>query len=503
MFRGSNNAPTDLFGNAVAVRGDVAAIGAFGHDGVGANSGRAYIFRLQGTDWVEEQLLTASDSFNLDRFGNAVAIEEDTAFIASAFKVASRGAIYPFTYNGVTWAEQMQLTAADADFGDQFGFSMALLGDVLMVGALGNDDACPADPTCDSGSAYVFRKTGGIWGEEAKLTANDAERFDVFGFAIDVSEDLLIVGAPNDDDACPADPNCNSGSAYIFRRVAGAWVQEAKITGSNAAADDRFGASVAIDDDVAVVGSPRDDFAGNSSGSTYVFRHNAGVWTQEQELAASDAQPLDLFGGSLALRGDEIAVGAAFASGGLEPPNSVPTTGAVYLFRYVDPAEAAPWYQVQKEVASAGLSGEELGSPFASVAIDGDRILAGARRTDDVVDPNDDQEGAVHDFTIPDLALFMTPKNVPPPPNSFIDLDVCGGVKGMMGHMSISEVNCVDTFIFLPALSFTFLSGGFFSTTFQRPTMPDLTGISLTFQAISFDFTGKVILSNEEKLMFL
>ena len=156
---------------------------------------------------------------------------------------------------------EVKLTASDAAAGDGFGISVSISGDLAIVGAPLDDDVSFA-----SGSAYIFRRGGGIWSQEAKLTASDAAAGDAFGFSVSINGDLAIVGALQDDDA-----GTFSGSAYIFRRNGTSWSEEAKLTASDAASVDLFGIFVSISGDLAIVGAQGDDDAGSGSGSAYVY----------------------------------------------------------------------------------------------------------------------------------------------------------------------------------------------------------------------------------------
>ncbi len=161
---------------------------------------------------------------------------------------------------------EFKLTASDAALKDQFGFSVALSGDTALVGARRDDDA-----GSNSGSAYVFVRSGTTWTEQAKLTASDAAVDDRFGLGVALSGDTALVGAYRDDDA-----GSDSGSVYVFVRSGTTWTEQAKLTASDAAADDRFGTSVALSGDTALVGAYLDDDAGSSSGSAYVYIDLAG-----------------------------------------------------------------------------------------------------------------------------------------------------------------------------------------------------------------------------------
>ena len=140
-------------------------------------------------------------------------------------------------------------------------------GDTAVVGAFLDNSPLP-----DAGSAYIFVRTGGVWTQQAKLTASDAAAGDRFGTSVAVSGDTAVVGAYFDDDA-----GSSSGSAYAFVRTGGVWMQQAKLTASDAAANDQFGYSVALSGDTAVVGAYQDDDAGSNSGSAYVFVRTGGV----------------------------------------------------------------------------------------------------------------------------------------------------------------------------------------------------------------------------------
>src|SRR6185503_19688910 len=193
---------------------------------------------------------------------------------------------------------------SDAAAGDLFGDSVAVSGDTAVVGAIGDDDGGTS-----SGSAYVFVRSAGVWSQQQKLTASDALAGDEFGYSVAVSGDTAVVGARSDSDA-----GTFSGSAYVFVRSAGVWSQQQKLTASDAAAGDFFGFSVAVSGDTAVVGAIFDDDAGSGSGSAYVFVRSAGVWSQQQKLTASDAAASDSFGASVAVSGDTAVVGASFDS---------------------------------------------------------------------------------------------------------------------------------------------------------------------------------------------
>ena len=215
-------------------------------------------------------------------------------------RVVTAGARYPVVIDP-TWSEQQKLTASDAAPNDDFGTSVALSGDTAVVGAPFDDDAGSA-----SGSAYVFVRSGTRWSQQQKLTASDAAPNDDFGLAVAVSGDTAVVGAIGDDDAGRV-----SGAAYVFVRSGTRWSQQQKLTASDAASNDLFGISVAVSGDTAVVGARGDDDAGGvNSGAAYVFVRSGTRWSEQQKLTASDAAAGIRFGNSVAVSGDTAVVGA-------------------------------------------------------------------------------------------------------------------------------------------------------------------------------------------------
>ena len=194
------------FGSRVAVSGGTALIGADRDDDQGFQAGSAYVFRFDGTTWVEEAKLLASDALAGARFGAGVALDGDTALIGAPFDGV--GSVYVFRFDGTSWTEETKLHASDGAGQDFFGrLAVGIFGDTAVIGAPGHDDS-----GTDSGAAYVFRFDGTTWIEEAKLLASDGVAFDFFGETVGLSGDTAVIGAAFDDDN-----GTDSGSAYVFR----------------------------------------------------------------------------------------------------------------------------------------------------------------------------------------------------------------------------------------------------------------------------------------------
>ncbi|MCH8879670.1 MAG: FG-GAP repeat protein [Planctomycetes bacterium] len=259
-------AELDFFGNRVSISGDIAIVGATGDDDAGSGSGAAYLFDVATGEQLHK--LTAADAAEEDRFGHSVAISGANAIVGSWHDDDagdSSGSAYLFDV--ATGQQLHKLAADDGAPEDLFGDSVAISEGIAIVGARWDDDACSSDPLCDSGSAYLFDVTTGQ--QLHKLTAEDAAADESFGNSVAISGDIAILGVRRDDDACPSEPLCDSGSAYLFDVTTGQQLQ--KLTAEDAAANEWFGTSVAISGGLAIVGAPGNHDAGPGSGSAYVF----------------------------------------------------------------------------------------------------------------------------------------------------------------------------------------------------------------------------------------
>lgn len=324
----SDAAGDDNFGISVAVSAetDTIVIGAHmdDHGPTMSNAGSAYVFVRTAGVWAQQAKLVASDGAATDFFGWRVGVSGDTAIIGAYFndQVAfNAGAAYVFERIGGAWSEQQKLTASDGAGADAFGFSVAISGDTAIVGAYLHD----LPGLLNAGAAYVFTRTFGIWSEEQKLTAPDAATTDFFGYSVAVSADTVAVASPLDDVSFGFD----HGAVNVFVRSAGVWSHQTRLTASDAAPGDTFGQQVGISADALTVGAFQDDHAGGAdAGSAYVFMRADGAWSQHVELTASDAAADDRFGAAVALSGDTALVGAYFDdnAGGLD-------AGSAYFYR--------------------------------------------------------------------------------------------------------------------------------------------------------------------------
>ena len=260
----SDGAAKDSFGKSVSLNGDTAIIGADGDVDHGMFTGSAYVFTRSGTTWSQQAKLTASDGAAYDHFGTSVSVNGNTAIIGTIFDDdlgSGSGSVYVFTRSGTVWGQQAKLTASDGAGDDNFGTSVSLDSDTAIIGAYVDDDLGYA-----SGSAYVFTRSGTTWSQQAKLTASDGAAYDQFGISVSVNGNTATIGSRGDDDN-----GINSGSAYVFTRSGTTWSQQARLTASDGAAYDSFGESVSVNGDTVIIGAYGDDDHGINSGSAYQF----------------------------------------------------------------------------------------------------------------------------------------------------------------------------------------------------------------------------------------
>ena len=350
---------SDYFGYSVSLDGDSALIGAVDDDDNGNESGSAYVFTRTGTNWTQQAKLIASDGAIDDLFGSSVFLSGDTALIGAVNdddNGAQSGSAYVFIRTGTNWTQQAKLLAVDGAVDDLFGYSVSLDGDTALLGAA-NDD----DNGAQSGSAYVFTRTGTNWTQQAKLLATDGTINDFFGSSVSLSGGTALISAHGDDDN-----GAQSGSAYVFTRIGTTWKQQAKLLASDGAAEDYFSWSVSLSGDTALIGSDGDDDNGNESGSAYVFTRNGTNWTQQAKLLATDGAVYDSFGWSVSLSSDTALIGAPFDD------DKGDQSGSAYVFTRI----GTTWKQQAKLLTSDGAAADRFGW---RLSLSSDTALFGVR----------------------------------------------------------------------------------------------------------------------------
>jgi RHS repeat-associated protein len=295
LLAASDGVQNDHFGYAVAVDDDIAVVGAYNATtAAGVGAGAVYIFGWNGISWEEETKLIGSDSAAGDNFGYSVAIDVNTVVIgapnANIGSATDAGAAYIFTRNGATWTQQAKLAAAAAAVSDAFGRSVAIDGDTVAIGA-----PFVAGADINQGAVYVFTRSGVTWSQQQKLSwgfAGDNE----FGCSVGVRGNRLVIGACGYDEW----PNyIAQGYAFVYVRSGTTWSQQARLFLTNRRNGDGFGASVAIspDGNYVIVGAPyRESINGTDAGAAYVFVRSGTSWLQQAELLPDIGNPNDSFG---------------------------------------------------------------------------------------------------------------------------------------------------------------------------------------------------------------
>lgn len=359
----------DWFGISVSIDGDHAIVGAVKDSCIaGDDCGSAYIYRFNGIQWIEEQKLTDSLAEAYDQFGISVAIRGNLAIVGSwgdnCALGENCGSAHIYRFNGTDWNKEKKLTASDALANENFGNSVSLSDDRAIVGVRSGDH----EGLRASGSVYIYHFDGVDWIEEQKLTAFDASEFDAFGVSVSIDDDSIIVGSWGDDCFVGQTFSQTCGSAYVFRLKGGRWIMEQKLTASDPHEFDFFGKSVSICDKTIVIGAPHNDCDNNTNcGAVYVFRFDGSIWFEEQKIIPSVRDVKDLlFGNSVSIEKDSFVVGTIIK-------NCIAGSNcgvAVYRF------DGTSWVEERQLIASGSDAIDWFG---ISVFIDGGHIIVGSQ----------------------------------------------------------------------------------------------------------------------------
>ena len=424
-IKSSNAGAGDFFGSSIAISGDTVVIGAFSEDGdasssaiapndLAPNAGAAYVFTRNGGSWNQQAYLKAANAEALDEFGSSVAISGDTIVVgaqredgdasstAAAPNNISReaGSAYVFIRNGEIWSQQAYLKASNAAFGDQFGTSVAISDDTIVVGAVeeagdaNSTQTMPNKNAIGAGAAYIFTRSGIAWSQQAYLKASNAGDGDDFGRSVAISGKTAVVGAPNESgDARSTAVRPNeftrwAGAVYIYTCSDGeSWTQQAYLKSTNAGIDHFFGTSTAISGDTVLVGArgengdatstatmPNDN--ADDAGAAYIFVRRGSRWSQQAYLKAGNANRDDRFGLSVAIFGDTAVVGASGKDGNANSSATMPgvfvsQAGAAYVFI----RNESDWSQRDHIKAQNAGRQDFFGT---SVGISGDTVVVGA-----------------------------------------------------------------------------------------------------------------------------
>lgn len=292
------------FGRSVVIKGNTLFVGArFARVGDFTKAGAVYVYRNYQGSWQLEEKISSPNPADEDNFGRALAVQGNLLVVTARKEASEEGAAYLYVYAGGSWVYTAQLTASDPIPGAYFGQSVALQGDIMAIGARN------ADPNT-AGALYVFRRSGDGWTEIAKMTPDGGKNDDQFGFSVAMTGDTIAVGARRAD----PDGVKNAGASYLYAVKGDTVTLITRLTASDASAGDEFGQSLAFAGDVLAVGARRADIGGNNDqGIIYLFRRTGNRWIETCTITASDGMAGDEFGYSLAAFGNRMVTGAHFA----------------------------------------------------------------------------------------------------------------------------------------------------------------------------------------------
>ena len=365
--------PADEFGWSGGVSGDWMVVGAPFHDQNGPQSGAAFVYQRVGEVWREAGRLLAFDGAENDWFARGVAIDGDTLLATSPFAdqgpLRDTGAVYVFERDGEAWRQRTKLVAEPPLDGILFGWNADIDGDTMVVGANGNHAG-------QGGGAYIFRRGGDGWQQEAFLQPADSLANDDYGFSVAVQDGVVVVGAPNVSDV-EAD-----GRVYVYERDAAGWSEVARLVAAPSFAGGEFGSALALGDDVIAVGAFQAAPAGEDSGAVYLFGREGGGWASgpgeraaDSLLLADDTIAGDWFGYALDIEGDRLAVGTPRRDHERLPIIGV---GAAYVFERTD----GVWTQTARLVADDADSANEDAGYGWDVWLDAAHLGVGAWSAD-------------------------------------------------------------------------------------------------------------------------
>ena len=301
--------PSDIrqgqrFGSTVAIHGDLLVVGSAEEDTHGHGSGAAYVFRFDGSGWVEEAKLFPSDPDRDVYFSSSVAVENNTVMVGARGAESGSGAVYVFEFDGSAWVQEAKLLGS-GDSQASFGKSVAMTNGVAAVGS--------AHGNLGTGSVHIFQRENGNWEVQSVLTASDADTNDNFGASLAMTGDLLVIGAVGNTDV-----GNGGGASYVFRHNGVDWVEEQALFATDGfTIISGFGEAVALNHERIVVAD-----VGNTgyigellAGAVYVFGYDGTQWVEEGKLAQPGAQGLQSFGMSVGIENGSVFAGTSFADG--------------------------------------------------------------------------------------------------------------------------------------------------------------------------------------------
>ena len=400
-----------------------------------AQSGAAYVFKRSGNIWSQEAFLKASNGDSGDLYGFRTNISGETAIVGAEAESSSQttitnastasldnfkmqsGAVYVYRRTGINWSQEAYLKTSNSDASDLFGEKLSISGETIIAGVMNESSnqttitngttASLDNSKGNSGAAYIFKRTGSNWSQEAFLKAPNSDPGDMFGASSSISGDTSIVGAygeasnqttiTNGTTASSDNSKGTSGAAYIFIRTGSTWSQEAYLKASNSVASDIFGNSTSISGDTSIIGAYGDssnqttitngtmassDNSKVASGAAYIFKRTGSIWSQEAYLKTPNSDVGDNFGENTGISGDTAIAGVGYESSNqttitngtsASSDNSKAASGAAYLFKRT----GNNWAQEAFLKASNSDAGDYFGNRNAAISEETSLVGAG------------------------------------------------------------------------------------------------------------------------------
>lgn len=312
-----DGAENDFFGQALALDGDLLAIGAPGADGSGTDIGAVYVFRFSGVEWVQEARI---DSQITERdgqlFGAAVALQGDQLFIGAPAGNDIRGRTYFYEFDGAAWTRTTELLPEDVEANDAFGNSIAISGPNIVIGARDQDEV--------KGAAYVYNYDGVEWLQTDKLTATEPVAGDMFAFDVAIDGLTIVCGARNEKEG--------RGGAYVFAFDGELWLEEQRLRPAAPRPNDSFGIGVDVDGPTILVGAIRYDDSATNGGAAFRFKHDGETWGDITKIFSTNPSANAGFGRSVALTTDWTIIGSY-----RDDTETLTDAGAVYFYEVPAP----------------------------------------------------------------------------------------------------------------------------------------------------------------------
>jgi hypothetical protein len=393
-----DGADGDQFGHAVAISGDYLISGAPYDDNVnGTDAGAVYVFKYEDNQWIFETKLLASDGSENELFGYNVDMEGEYIVVGCPWDDDAgekSGAAFVYKREGGAWIEQAKLRADDASEDDRFGIDLKISAETVVVGAFFDDVVGDR-----SGSAYVFVREGTTWYQQAKLLPSDGATDDWFGVTLSLSDNDVAITARRHDEL-----GGNSGAVYVFNRDGNTWTEQAKITAIDGGPGEEFG-TPCISGNILIIGKHQDDETARNAGAFYFYYRDNDVWNLQAKYTASDGNGDDFFGSTIDMTTSYLVVGAYLDDMAGE------NAGSVYVFK----REGLSCYQIAKLTSSNIAIGDYFGM---KISLDGTKIVIGSRNQD----TNGANAGAAYVFNMQETPKIVSVNDVPHDQGGYVEI---------------------------------------------------------------------------------